>query len=62
MDGPESVLLSEVSQTEKQNYHGIPYRWNLKRNDTNELTYETDSQASRKSLWLLEGRDGGWDS
>ena len=62
MDGPESVLLSEVSQMEKQNYHGIPYRWNLKRNDTNELTYETDSQTSRKSLWLLGGATGAWDA
>ena len=29
--------------------------WNLKRNDTNEFIYktETDSQTSRMSLWLL---------
>ena len=29
--------------------------WNLKRNDTNELTYKTgtDSQTSRMNLWLL---------
>ena len=34
--------------------HGIPYIWNLKTNDTNELTYkrETGSQTSRTSLWL----------
>ena len=37
--------------------------WNLKRNDTNELTYkiERDSQTLRKNLWLpgeeWEGRD-----
>ena len=43
--------------------------WDLKRNDTNELTYktETDSQTWRMSLWLLGGdlgeRDcqGIWD-
>ena len=30
------------------------HMWNLERNDTNELTYktETDSQTSRTSLWL----------
>ena len=42
----ESVILSEVHQTEKEKYC-IPYIWNLKINDTNELTYktETDSQT-----------------
>ena len=35
----ESVILSEGSQRES---HGIPYMWNLKRNDTNELTYKTE--------------------
>ena len=35
--------------------------WNLKRNDTNELNYktETDSQAYRMNLWLPEGRMEG---
>ena len=34
--------------------------WNLKRHDTNELTYkmETDSQTSRMNLWLPGGRMG----
>ena len=42
----EIVILSEVSQTEKEKY-GIPYTWNLKRNDTHELVYKTgrDSQT-----------------
>ena len=43
--------------------------WNLKRNDTNELTYKTekDSQPWRRRLWLsgdgVWGRDswGVWD-
>ena len=33
----ESVILRQVSQTEKEKYYDIPYMWNLKRNDTNEL-------------------------
>jgi len=32
----EIVILSEVRQKEK--YHDIPYMWNPKKNDTNELT------------------------
>ena len=34
----EIVILSEVSQTEKEKYHMTSLMWNLKRNDTNELT------------------------
>jgi len=34
----ESVILSEVSQTEKEKYHMTSYMWNLKRNGINELT------------------------
>ena len=37
----QSVTLSEVSQTQKEEYcHDIPYIWNLKRNE-NELIYNT---------------------
>ena len=41
----EIIILSEVSQKEKDKYH-ITYMWNLK-NDTNEFIYktETDSQT-----------------
>jgi len=40
-----------------------PYIWSLKQNDTNELTYktETDSQTSRRHLLLSGGRMGGRD-
>ena len=40
----EIIILSEVNQTEKQIYD-IAYVQNLKRNDTNEFIYKTDSQA-----------------
>ena len=51
---PENVILSEVSQIEKEKYHmtflvcGI---W--KENDTNELLYKTklDWQTWRTNLW-----------
>ena len=42
----ESVILSDVSQTEKK-YH-IPYMWNLKRNYTNELIYKIGRDRLRK--------------
>ena len=41
--------------------YDIPFMWNIKINDINEFTYktETDSHASRKSLWL-PGQGGEW--
>ena len=42
---PDSVILSEVSQTEREVLYDIPYLWNLKRNDTNELTYKTERDS-----------------
>ena len=42
----EIIILSALSQTERQISYDIPYTWNLKY-DTNELIYktETDSQT-----------------
>ena len=42
----EIIILSEVSQKEKDKYHDITYMWNLKY-DKNEPIYkiETDSQT-----------------
>ena len=36
----------------------FPYMWNLKYNDTNELTYKTkrDSQSQKTNIQLLGGR------
>ena len=52
---------TEVSQPEKEKYHDTPYMWNLKRKDTNELTYKTarGSQTYRTNLRLQAmGKDG----
>ena len=51
----ESVILSEVSQTEKEKYHDIPYMWNPKRSDANKLTYKTkrDSQKMNYNRKIL---------
>ena len=47
----ESVILSKVSQTEKEIYD-IPYMQNLKRNNTNEFIYKTEmnSQTQKTNL------------
>ena len=50
----EIIILSEVSQTERDKYHMISLicESNLK-NDTNELIYktETDLQIPKTNLW-----------
>ena len=49
----ETVTPSEVSQPEKEKYWMTSlYMWNLKQNDTNELTYraERDSQNLKHEL------------
>ena len=65
----EIVILSEVSQTEKDKYHMISRICRILKNDTDELIYETgiDSQTQKTNLWLPKGkarrRDklGVWD-
>ena len=59
----EIIILSEVSQMEKDISYNITYMWNLKENDTNELIYkrEADSQTQRTDLWLPRpGQGEGW--
>ena len=34
-----------MSDREAEISYDIPYMWNLKRNDTNELNYKTDPQT-----------------
>ena len=41
--GLEIVILSEVSQKEEEIFYNVPYMWNLKSNDTNELLYTTET-------------------
>ena len=38
LESPSCILLSEVSQTDKEISNDIPCMWNLNRNATNELT------------------------
>ena len=47
-----------ISQTEKNKYHILSLICGVCKNDTNEPTYETetDSQTQRTGLWLPSGR------
>ena len=42
-----------LQDREREILYDIPYMWNLKTNDINELIYktETDSQPQRTNLW-----------
>ena len=45
----ESVILSKTSQIEKEKYcMTFHYMWNLKRNDTNELTKQKETHGLRE--------------
>ena len=62
----EIIILSEISQTEKDKYHMISLIQHMvSKYDTNVLTYktETDSQTQKTNLWLSKGkteaREGG---
>ena len=63
----EIVILSEVSQTEKDKYD-IAYIWNLK-NGTNEPIYKTEIESEMQKtkvmatngVWRVEDKLGDWD-
>ena len=38
--------------------YDIPYMQNLKRNNTNELIYKTETDSQRINLWLPGGKNG----
>ena len=56
----EIIILSEVSQTEKNKYHMTFLICGIQKNDTNELIYKTeiDSQTQKANLWLPKGKQG----
>ena len=41
----EIVILSEVSQTKKDEYHDIVYMWTLNKNGTNQSIYKTEIES-----------------
>ena len=53
----EIIILSEVNQRQISDITSL---WNLKKNDTNEFIYETDSQTLKTNLWLPKGLERGY--
>ena len=58
--GLEIIILSEVSQRERQIPYDVTCMWNLKKADTDELICKTgtDSQTQKTILWLPNGKRG----
>ena len=54
--GLEIIILSKVSQNEKDEYH-LTYMWNLKYN-TNEHIYETETDSHREETCSYQGGGG----
>jgi len=52
----ETVILSEVR--EEIPLYGIPYMCNLKRNDTNEVTYKTETDKDFENELMVMGKRG----
>ena len=63
----EIIILSELSQTEKDKYYVISFTYGIHYYTTNESMYktETDSQTQKTNLWSLKRRErdasGVWD-
>ena len=45
MAGPIDCHTDEGRQNDKEKYHAVTYKQHLKRNVTNELTYETEADS-----------------
>ena len=54
----EIVVLNEVNR-EAGTLYDAPYRKNLKRHDTDELIYKTETDSQRSYLWLPGRKDEG---
>ena len=48
----EMVILNEVKKSRRIS-HDIPYMWNLKINDTNELTYKTERDSDLENRLMV---------
>ena len=59
MDGPTDYHTKwSKPDREKQISYDIPYLWNRKKNDTNELIYKTETDIENKVM-VIKG-ERGW--
>ena len=58
----EIVILRSKSYRAGEISYDVPFMWNLKRNDTNQLTCKIEKDSQRMNLWLPGGRTRGRDS
>ena len=58
---PEFVILSKVSQAEKDKYHMRPLICGTQNNSTNELIHktETESQTQKTNVMFTKGKEEG---
>ena len=57
--GLEIVMLSEVTQTEKEKYPDTPSMWNLKKNYVMNLLATHTQNADLTEVMVARGKDGG---
>ena len=55
----EIIILSEVSQTERDKYHMILLICGILKNDTNELTKQKETHSHRKQTYGYQRGKGG---
>ena len=55
----EIILLSEVSQKEKDKFHMTTYMWNLKYN-TNQLPYKTETDSDIEHKFTVTKGERTW--
>ena len=56
----EIIILSEVSQKEKDKYHMIPLIWHNPKYDTKEITYKTGTDSDMDYRLVATKVKGGW--
>ena len=54
-------IESSKSDREGEISYNIPYMWNLKRHDTNELVYKTEIDRLREWTYGYQGEERGWE-
>ena len=56
----EIIVLSEVSQTEKDKYHMLSLTCGIFKKMIQMNLFTKQTHRHRKQTWLLKGKGGGW--